>query len=65
MIPVLDPQNSKSSQDTPSSNVQGNEAEMCDDQLLKGLNFIPTCNKVDVARLKLELEQLGRMFHLK
>ena len=33
--------------------------------LSKGLNFIPTCNKVDVARLKLELEQFGRMFLLK
>ena len=31
----------------------------------KGLNFIPTCNKVDVARLKLELEQFGRMLCLK
>ena len=33
--------------------------------LSKGLNFIPTCNKVDVARLKLELEQFGRMLRLK
>ena len=31
----------------------------------KGLNFIPTCNKVDVARLKLELELFGRMLRLK
>ena len=31
----------------------------------KGLNFIPTCNKIDVARLKLELEQFGRMLRLK
>ena len=31
----------------------------------KGLNFIPTCNKVDVAKLKLELEQFGRMLRLK
>ena len=29
--------------------------------LSKGLNFIPTCNKVDVVRLKLELEQSGRI----
>ena len=33
--------------------------------LSKGLNFIPTCNKVDVARLKMELEQFGRMLRLK
>ena len=33
--------------------------------LSKGLNFIPTCNKVDGVRLKLELEQFGRMLHLK
>ena len=33
--------------------------------LSKGLNFIPTCNKVDVARLKLKLEQFGRMLRLK
>ena len=33
--------------------------------LSKGLNFFPTCNKVDVARLKLELEQFGRMLRLK
>ena len=33
--------------------------------LSKGLNFIPTSNKVDVARLKLELEQFGRMLRLK
>ena len=33
--------------------------------LSKGLNFIPTCNKVDVARLKLELELFGRMLRLK
>ena len=31
----------------------------------KGLNFIPTCNKEDVSRLKLGLEQLGKMLHLK
>ena len=33
--------------------------------LSKGLDFIPTCNKVDVARLKLELEQFGRIIRLK
>ena len=33
--------------------------------LSKGLNFIPTCNKVDVAQLKLELELFGRMLRLK
>ena len=32
---------------------------------MKGLNFLPTCNKVDVTRLKLELEQFGRMLRLK
>ena len=30
-----------------------------------GLNFIPTCHKVDVARLKLELEPFSRMLRLK
>ena len=87
---ISDSQNSKNCEGTPFSNVQGNEAEMCDGRLKgkfvsknvinlskrnlseneisllsKGLNFIPTCNKVDVARLKLELEQFGRMFRLK
>ena len=87
---ISDSENSKSCEDTPSSNVRGDEAEMCDGQLKgkfvsknvvnlskrnlseneisllsKGLNFIPACNKVDVARLKLELEQLGRMLRLK
>ena len=33
--------------------------------LSKGVNFIPTCNKVDVAKLKLELEQFGWMLRLK
>ena len=33
--------------------------------LSKGFDFIPTCNKVDVARLKLELEQFGRVIRLK
>ena len=27
--------------------------------LSKGVNFVPTCNKVYVARLKLEFEQFG------
>ena len=87
---ISDSENSKSSEGTPSSNVQGNEAEMCDGRLKgefvsknvinlskrnlseneisllsKGLNFIPTCNKVDVARLKIELERFGRMLRLK
>ena len=87
---ISDSENSKSCESTPFSNVQGNEAEMCDGQLKgkilienvinlskrdlseneisllsKGLNFIPTCNKVDVARLKLELEEFGRMLRLK
>ena len=87
---ISDSENSKSCESTLFSNVQGNEAEMCDG-LLKGkfvienvinlserdlseneisllskhLNFIPTCNMVDVAMLKLELEQFGRMLHLK
>ena len=83
-------ENSKRCEDTPLSNVQDNEAKMCDDQfkgkfvcknvinlpkqnltendislLSKGLNFTPTCNMVDVARLKLQLEQFGRMLCLK
>ena len=33
--------------------------------LSKGLNAMPTCNKVDVGRLKLELKQFGRMLPLK
>ena len=33
--------------------------------MTKGLNFLPTCNKVDIARLKLQLEQFCRMLHLK
>ena len=88
---ISDSENFKSCEGTPSSNVQGNEAEMCDGWLKvkfvsknvinlskwnlteneiallsKGLNFIPTCNKVDgVARLKLELERFSRMLCLK
>ena len=78
MILVLaDSENSKSCEGTPFSNVQGNEAEMCDGRLKgtfvsqnvinlskwrlneneisfssKGFDFIPTSNKLDVARLK-------------
>ena len=33
--------------------------------LSRGLKFISTCNKVDVAKLKLELEQFCRMLRLK
>ena len=72
---ISNSENSKNCEGTPFSNVQGNEAEMCDGRLKgkfvsknvinlskrnlseneisllsKGLNFIPTCNKVDVAR---------------
>ena len=31
----------------------------------KGLNFVPTCNKIDKAKLKTELEAFGRMLRLK
>ena len=31
----------------------------------KDFNFISTCNKLDVTRLKLELEQLGRILRSK
>ena len=33
--------------------------------LSKGLNFIPTSNRIDKAKLKRELEALGRMLRLK
>ena len=33
--------------------------------LSKGLNFVPTCNNVDKAKLKMELEAFGRMLRLK
>ena len=33
--------------------------------LSKGLNFVPTCSNVDTAKLKMELEALGRMLPLK
>ena len=87
---ISDSENSENCGTKPSSNVQGNEAEMCDGRLKgrfvsknvinwskrnlteneisllsKGLNFIPTCNKVDIAKLKLELEQFGATLRLK
>ena len=87
---INDSENSKSCEGTPFTDVQGNEAEMCDGRLKvkfisknvinlskrnlseneisllsKGLNFILTRNKVDVARSKLELEQFGRILRLK
>ena len=80
-----DSKNSKYYGTKPSSNMLGNEAEMCDDRLqrkfgsthvtylskwnitdnegLKWLIFIPTSNKVDLARLELESERFGRMLH--
>ena len=33
--------------------------------LSKGLNFVPTCNNMDKAKLKMELEAFGRMLRLK
>ena len=81
-----DSENSKYCETKLSSNMLGNEAEMCDwrywskfvstyvtdlpkwnitDNVgLKWLNFIPTSNKVDVARLNLESERFVRMLHL-
>ena len=78
---ISDSKNLENCETKPSSNVQGNEAEMCERRLKgksvsknvinfskrnlteneiyllsKGLNFIPTCTKVDVAKLKLEFE---------
>ena len=35
-----------------------------DNDGLKWVNFIPTSNKEDVAKLKLESERFGRMLHL-
>ena len=40
-----------------------NDAEIS--LLSKGLNFVPTCNKIDQAKLKMELEAFGRMLGLK
>ena len=31
----------------------------------KGLNFIPACNNIDKAKLKMKLEAFGRMLRLK
>ena len=33
--------------------------------LSKGLNFVPTCNNIDKAKLKMELEAFGRLLRLK
>ena len=52
---------SKNVIDLSKRNLSENEISL----LTKGFNFIPTCNKVDVARLKLELEPFGRMLCLK
>ena len=87
---ISDPENSENCETKPSSNVQSNEAEMCNDRLKgklvsksvinlskrnlteneisllsRGLKLISICNKVDVAKLKLELEQFCRMLRLK
>ena len=32
---------------------------------LEGLHFVPTCNNIDKAKLKMELEAFGRMLRLK
>ena len=40
-----------------------NDAEIS--LLSKGLNFVPTCNNIDKAKLKMELEAFGRMLRLK
>ena len=52
---------SKNVIDFSKRNLSENEISL----LTKGFNFIPTCNKVDVAWLKLELDQFGRMLCLK
>ena len=31
----------------------------------KGINFVPTCNNIDKAKLKMELEVVARMVRLK
>ena len=33
--------------------------------LSQGLNFVPTCNIIDKAKRKIELEAFGRMLRLK
>ena len=40
-----------------------NDAEIS--LLSKGLNFVPTCNNIDKAKLKMKLEAFGRMLRLK
>ena len=40
-----------------------NDAEIS--LLLKGIHFVPTCNDIDKAKLKMELEAFGRMLRLK
>ena len=40
-----------------------NDAEIS--LLSKGLNFVPTCNNIDKAKLKMKLETCGRMLRLK
>ena len=40
-----------------------NDAEIS--LLSKGLNFVPTCNNIDKAKLKMELEAFGRKLRLK
>ena len=82
-----DSEKSKYCETKPSSNMLGNEAEICDDRFkskcvsthvtylskwnitdkesLEWFIFIPTSNKLDVARLKLESERFGRMLHFK
>ena len=38
-----------------------NDAEIS--LLSKGLNFVPTCNNIDKAKLKMQLKAFGRMRH--
>ena len=40
-----------------------NDAEIS--LLSQGLNFVPTCNIIDKAKPKIELEAFGRMLRLK
>ena len=40
-----------------------NDAEIS--LLSKGLNFVPTCNNIDKAKLKIALESFGRLLRLK
>lgn len=32
---------------------------------LKRLDFVPTCNNIDKAKLKMELDAFGRILHIK